>query len=42
MTIRSYVEARHQDFGVALFVLPVILVGLAVPGFAYCVLLFLG
>ena len=35
MKIWSYVEKHHEDFGVALFVLPVLLLGLAVAGAAY-------
>ena len=42
MKICTYVKAHHEDFGVALFVLPVTLLGLAVAGVAYGVGLLLG
>ncbi len=42
MKICNYVEAHHEDFGVALFVVPVMLVGLLVAGMAYGVSLLLG
>ncbi len=35
MKIWSYIEKHHQDFGVALFVIPVMSFGLAVGGIAY-------
>ena len=42
MNICTYVKAHHEDFGVALFVLPVTLLGLAIAGLAYGVGLLLG
>ena len=42
MKICTYVKAHHEDFGVALFVLPVTLLGLAIAGLAYGVGLLLG
>ena len=42
MKICTYVNAHHEDFGVALFVLPVTLLGLAVAGLAYGISLLLG
>ncbi len=41
MKIWSYIESRHEDFGTALFVLPVMLVGVVVAGAAYGVTLLL-
>ncbi len=35
MKIWSYIEKHHQDFGVALFVIPVMSFGLAIGGIAY-------
>jgi hypothetical protein len=37
MTLWQYVEAHHEDFGVALFVIPVLLVGPAIVGICHCV-----
>jgi hypothetical protein len=42
MKICTYVKAHHEDFGVALFVLPVMLIGLAIAGLAYGISLLLG
>ncbi len=42
MKICTYVKENHEDFGVALFVLPVTLLGLAIAGLAYGVSLLLG
>ncbi len=42
MKICDYVEAHHEEFGVALFVLPVTLVSLLVAVVAYGVSLILG
>ena len=35
MNICTYVKAHHEEFGVALFVLPVTLLGLAIAGLDY-------
>lgn len=35
MKIWSYIERHHADFGVALFVIPVMLLGLLFAGIAY-------
>jgi hypothetical protein len=42
MKICTYVNAHHEDFGVALFVLPVTFLGLAIAGLAYAISLLLG
>ena len=41
MKISTYVEAHREEFGVALFVLPVTFLGLAVAGLAYGISLLL-
>jgi hypothetical protein len=41
MKICTYVEAHHEELGVALFVLPVTFLGLAVAGLAYAISLLL-
>ena len=42
MKFCDYIEAHHEEFGVALFVLPVTLIALAVAVVAYGVSLILG
>jgi hypothetical protein len=42
MKICTYLKAHHEDFGVALFVLPVTLLGLAIAGLAYGISLLVG
>ncbi len=42
MKICTYVKAHREEFGVALFVLPVTLVGMAIAGMAYGISLLLG
>ena len=41
MKIWSYIEKHHDDLGVALFVIPVTLIGLLFSGLAYGVTLLL-
>ncbi len=42
MKICTYVNAHHEEFGVALFVLPVTLLGLAIAALGYVISLLLG
>ena len=35
MKIWSYIEAHHEDFGVALFIILLLLLGLTIAGTAY-------
>ena len=42
MKIRAYVEKHHEEFGVALFVLPAAFVVLVISGLAYGLSLLLG
>jgi hypothetical protein len=42
MKICTYVKEHHEEFGVALFVLPVTFLGLAIAGLAYGISLLLG
>lgn len=42
MKICTYVREHHEEFGVALFILPVTFLGLAIAGLAYGISLLLG
>jgi hypothetical protein len=42
MKIRTYVEEHHQEWGVALFVLPAAFVALLISGLAYGLSLLFG
>ncbi len=42
MKIWTYVKAHHEELGVALFVLPVTLLGLAIAGLVYEISMLLG
>ena len=37
MNLWKYVEARREDWGVALFITPALLAGLAIVGVCHCV-----
>jgi hypothetical protein len=37
MNLCEYVEAHHEDWGVALFIIPALLAGLAIVGVWHCV-----
>ena len=37
MSLWRYIEAHHEDFGVAFFVIPVLLVAVAIVGTCHCV-----
>ncbi len=42
MKICTYIEANHEKFGAALFVIPVTAIGLIITGIAYGISLLLG
>jgi hypothetical protein len=41
MSLWHYIEAHHEDFGAALFILPCLLVPLLVAALVYCIALLL-